>query len=159
MQIREIEERDNKMMEQIIKQSLESYNLDIPGTAYFDPQLSNLAAFYKQQPNAMYWVAVNEGNEVAGGVGIAPFGKNQEICELQKLYVKPEAQGKGVAKKLLETALDFAKEYYTSCYLETVDILETANRLYTRYGFQKLGKPLEGSEHSAMNAWYLKKLL
>jgi putative acetyltransferase len=46
MRVREIEERDNQTMEQIIKRSLESFNLDIPGTAYFDPQLSNLSQFY-----------------------------------------------------------------------------------------------------------------
>jgi putative acetyltransferase len=49
MQIREIEVREIQTMEQIIKRSLESFNLDIPGTAYFDPQLSNLAQFYKEQ--------------------------------------------------------------------------------------------------------------
>lgn len=48
LQIREIEEKDNHTMEQIIKRSLESFNLNIPGTAYFDPQLSSLAQFYKQ---------------------------------------------------------------------------------------------------------------
>ena len=47
MRIREMEEKDNQKMEQIIKRSLESFNLDIPGTAYFDPQLSSLAQFYK----------------------------------------------------------------------------------------------------------------
>ena len=49
MRIREMEEKDNQKMEQIIKRSLESFNLDIPGTAYFDPQLSSLAQFYKEQ--------------------------------------------------------------------------------------------------------------
>lgn len=158
MQIREIEERDNTMMEQIIKRSLESFQLDIPGTAYFDPQLSNLAEYYKTLPNAKYWVAVNQENEVAGGVGIAPFGTHKEICELQKLYVKPEAQGRGLATDLLKTALDFAKQHYTYCYLETMEKLETANRLYEKFGFQALKTPLEGSLHSTMDVWYIKKL-
>jgi putative acetyltransferase len=64
-----------------IKRSLESFNLDIPGTAYFDPQLSNLAQFYKEQLNAKYWVVVNEQDDVVGGVGIAPFGQKTGICE------------------------------------------------------------------------------
>jgi putative acetyltransferase len=158
MQVREMIERDNKTMEQIIKRSLESFDLNIPGTAYFDPQLSNLAAFYKEQHHAKYWVAVNGDNEVAGGVGIAPFGEKTEICELQKLYVKPEAQGRGLAKMLMKTALDYAEDHYTYCYLETMEKLETANRLYTQLGFQQLEKPLEGSEHGTMNAWYMKKI-
>ena len=158
MQIREMEERDNKMMEQIIKHSLESFDLNIPGTAYFDPQLSALAEFYKKLHHAKYWVAVNEENEVKGGIGIAPFEEKTKTCELQKLYVKPEAQGRGLAKALLKTALNFAEKHYTYCYLETMEKLETANFLYIQFGFQQLEQPLEGSEHSTMDAWYMKKL-
>ncbi|RBW68347.1 GNAT family N-acetyltransferase [Bacillus taeanensis] len=158
MQIREIEEKDNKKIEQIIKHSLESFDLNIPGTAYFDPQLSSLAQFYKQQSHAKYWVAVNEQDEVVGGVGIAPFQQKTGICELQKLYITPEAQGMGLSKKLMKTAIDFAKEHYTHCYLETVEKLQTANFLYTKLGFQQLERALDGSEHNAMDAWYIKEL-
>lgn len=158
LQIREIEEKDNQTMEQIIKRSLESFNLNIPGTAYFDPQLSSLAQFYKQQSNAKYWVAVNEQDEVVGGVGIAPFGQKTGICELQKLYITPEAQGMGLSKELMKVALDFAKEHYTHCYLETLKKLQAANLLYIKLGFQQLERALDGSEHNAMDAWYIKEL-
>lgn len=158
MQIREMEERDNQTMEQIIKRSLESFDLDIPGTAYFDPQLSSLAQYYKEQSNAKYWVAVNEQDEVVGGVGIAPFVQRTGICELQKLYITPKAQGMGLSKELMKVALDFAKEHYTHCYLETVMKLQTANLLYIKLGFQQLDKPLDCSEHNSMDAWYIKEL-
>lgn len=158
MKIREIEAKDNQTMEQIIKRSLESFNLDIPGTAYFDPQLSHLAQFYKEIPKAKYWVAVNEQDEVVGGVGIGPFGQKEGICELQKLYIKPEAQGKGLSRKLMKVALDFASEHYTYCYLETLEKLHVANQLYSKLGFQKLEKGLDESEHGAMDTWYMKKL-
>src|SRR4051812_47682031 len=142
MQIREIEEKDNKTMEQIIKRSLESFDLNIPGTAYFDPQLGSLAQFYKQQSNAKYWVLVNEQDEVVGGVGIAPFGLKIGVCGLQKLYITPEAQGMGLSKKLMKVALEFAKEHYTYCYLETLKKLQAANLLYTKLGFQQLERPI-----------------
>lgn len=158
MKVREIEERDNQIIEQIIKRSLESFDLNIPGTAYFDPQLSSLAEFYKEQSNAKYWVAVNEQDEVVGGVGIAPYDKENGICELQKLYISPKSQGIGLSKELMKVALDFAKEHYTYCYLETMKKLQTANLLYSKVGFQQLDKPIEGSEHSTMDAWYLKEL-
>ncbi|MEC1375544.1 GNAT family N-acetyltransferase [Heyndrickxia oleronia] len=158
MRIREIKEKDNQTIEKIIKRSLESLNLNIPGTAYFDPQLSNLTQFYKEQSNAKYWVAVNEKDEVLGGVGIAPFGQKTGICELQKLYITSEAQGMGLSKELMKVALDFAKEHYTHCYLETLKKLQVANLLYIKLGFQQLEKALDGSEHSAMDAWYIKEL-
>ncbi|MGG1638695.1 GNAT family N-acetyltransferase [Paenibacillus sp. NRS-1760] len=158
MQIREIKEKDNQTIERIIRRSLESFNLNIPGTAYFDPQLSNLAQYYKEQPNSKYWVVVNEQNEVVGGVGIAPFGQKPGICELQKLYITPEAQGMGLSNDLMKVALGFAKEHYTHCYLETLMKLQAANLLYIKLGFQQLEKPLEGSEHNATDAWFIKEL-
>ena len=158
MRIREIKEKDNKTIEQIIKRSLESFELNIPGTAYFDPQLGSLAQFYSQQSHAKYWVIVNERDEAVGGVGIAPFGLETGICELQKLYIAPEAQGRGLSRKLMQAALEFAEEHYAYCYLETMKKLEAANLLYAKFGFRQLEKPLEGSEHSTMDAWYIKEL-
>lgn len=158
MRIRKIEEKDNALIANIIKRSLESFGLAIPGTAYFDPQLGSLAQFYKQQPNANYWVLVDDNDHVVGGVGIAPFGQQSGVCELQKLYIAPNAQGGGHSKKLMETALDFAQQHYAYCYLETMNKLEVANSLYTKVGFQLLDEPLDGSEHSTMDAWYMKEL-
>lgn len=158
MRIREIEEKDNEAIETIIKRSLESFGLDIPGTAYYDPQLSNLEKFYKEQANSKYWVAVNERDEVVGGVGIAPFGKHAGVCELQKLYITPKAQGKGLSKELMNVALAFAREHYSRCYLETTQKLKVANQLYLKLGFQQLETSLDGSEHRAMDAWYMKVL-
>ncbi|MFB9974709.1 GNAT family N-acetyltransferase [Allobacillus sp. SKP2-8] len=158
MEIREIEVKDNQAMAEIIKRSLESFKLDIPGTAYFDPQLGELAQFYEQEECASYWVAVNEAGEVVGGVGIAAFDREQQVCELQKLYVKPEFQGQGLAVKLMNVALEFAKKHYDYCYLETSTKLEAANRLYDWFGFDQLDQPYGQSSHFTMDAWYMKDL-
>lgn len=158
MRIREIEENDDQAMEQIIKHSLVSFGLDIPGTAYYDPQLGALTQFYTNEKNAMYWVAIDENDVVVGGVGIAPFDEQQGICELQKLYIAQEAQGIGLSKKLLATALFYAKQYYSYCYLETMEKLEVANKLYVKSGFDSLESSLPGSAHSTMDRWFLKKL-
>lgn len=158
MSIRNIRTADNQAMENIVKRSLESFDLALPGTAYYDPQLGHLTEYYEQQEKAGYWVAVDEKGDVLGGAGIGPFDASKGIGELQKLYVKPEAQGRGLAKQLLTHALEFAKEHYEYCYLETFEKLEAANSLYVKFGFQRLNQPLEGTEHSACDAWYMKKL-
>ncbi|WP_432354162.1 GNAT family N-acetyltransferase [Sporosarcina sp. A2] len=158
MHIRKIKERDNALMAHIIRESLESFGLNISGTAYYDPQLNELAQFYEKEEDACYWVALSERDEVVGGVGIGPYNREAGICELQKLYVAPEAQGVGMAKQLMATALEFAAQHYKHCYLETSTKLEVASRLYEKLGFTLLDKPLDGSEHGAMDAWYLKKL-
>lgn len=115
--------------------------------------MDQLFEYYQSLTHAAYWIAEKHG-EIVGGVGIAPF--TDSICELQKLYLSPKAQGKGAGKKLLDTALQYASTYYDACYLETRRELKAATGLYQRYDFSLLSKPLEGSEHSAMDAWYLK---
>ncbi|MFF2911452.1 GNAT family N-acetyltransferase [Paenibacillus sp. NPDC057934] len=157
MKIREMNNEDNAKIKKVIQDSLKSLGLDIPGTAYFDPQLNDLHHYYNNSKHANYWVVEME-NEVVGGIGIAPFNEHEQVCELQKLYLIPKAQGLGLARKLMETALLFASEHYTKCYLETQHELEAACKLYEKFGFTLLNEPLSGSEHSAMNAWYIKAL-
>ncbi|MFF2089479.1 GNAT family N-acetyltransferase [Paenibacillus sp. NPDC058174] len=157
MKIREIENKDNAAIKKIIQDSLESLGLAIPGTAYFDPQLNDLHGYYNSLAHANYWVAEID-NEIVGGIGIAPFNEQDKICELQKLYLTPNAQGLGIARLLMETALLFASKYYDKCYLETQHELKAACKLYEKFQFTLLPEPLPGSEHSAMNAWYIKTL-
>lgn len=157
MLIREIEEKDNYQIEKLIKESLESLSLDREGTAYYDPELPRLSTYYDSIEDASYWVAC-EGEQIIGGIGIAPYAIEEGICELQKFYVLQDQQGKGVGRKLLNTALDFAKEKYNQCYLETRHELVQANKLYERNGFALLSSPIEGSEHSFMDRWYIMHL-
>lgn len=157
MIIREIKKEDNAKVKEIIQDSLQSLGLAIPGTAYFDPQLNDLHQYYANLKHANYWVVELEG-EVVGGIGIAPFNEHDKVCELQKLYLSSKAQGLGFAKKLMETALSFASNHYAKCYLETQHELKPACMLYEKFGFTLLHEPLSGSDHSAMNAWYIKEL-
>ena len=152
--------KDNKQIQQIIKESLEAVGLDQPGTAYYDPQLGYLYEYYDNLLKANYWVAVdNHSNEVIGGIGIGPFGHFEEVAELQKYYLKEGYQNLGVGSQLFKQALSFAKEQkYTSLYLETMDVLSKANKVYEHYGFKKLQRPLDGSEHGLMNRWYILEL-
>lgn len=155
--IREIEAKDNKAIEAIIKRSLENHHLDHEGTAYTDPQLAQLSTYYNERPKDKYWVIDVDG-EVVGGIGIGVYDEKHSICELQKLYLAQEAQGKGLARELMKTALDYASRHFGQCYLETRHELGAAGRLYEKYGFRLLDKPLEGSGHTAMDRWYIKEL-
>ncbi|MBO0462250.1 GNAT family N-acetyltransferase [Enterococcus sp. DIV1298c] len=157
MRIREITPQDDLAIKEIIQNSLESLGLAIEGTAYFDPQLSHLSDYYQSLPHAAYWV-VQIDDQVVGGVGIAPFDEQKQICELQKLYLAPEAVGLGIANQLMEKALSYAKQNYRECYLETMHALTPACKLYEKFGFHLMSAPLPGSDHSTMDAWYIKNL-
>ncbi|CAM5248573.1 GNAT family acetyltransferase [Bacillus safensis FO-36b] [Bacillus safensis subsp. safensis] len=65
MNIRPIEQKDNPYIAAIIRQSLESANLAIEGTAYTDPQLDQLFEYYQSLTHAAYWIAEEQGEIVA----------------------------------------------------------------------------------------------
>ena len=157
--IRPITAEDDQAIAEIIRGNLRAYHLDIPGTAYFDPELDCLSAYYNAQPDKKrYFVAEQEDGVVAGGVGIAPFSGFEHCAELQKLSLADEAKGKGFGKQLMRTAEQYAKAAgYHSLYLETHTNLEAAMGLYEKLGFRKIEKPA-AVLHSTMNRFFLKQL-
>lgn len=154
MQIREIEARDNEQVEQLIRTCLIEFGANKEGTAWSDPHLGDFYHVY-QAENACYWVAENEGVIVAG-CGIGPIQELSDVCELQKMYALQEARGSGIARELLDIALQFAQTHYRSCYLETLDNMHAANRFYLKNGFERLNRPLLDTGHYSCDAWYLK---
>ena len=153
MEIRKIKELDNVPLAQLIRTSLEKHQLDIPGTAYFDPQLDDLYHFYAQIPDACYWVLVDHDDKVLGGVGVAPF--EDKIAELQKLYLRADVIGKGYGRQLLRHAMAFAQQHYEALYLETSSLLPAAQQLYLKNGFNKLARPLGATGHETMDCWMM----
>lgn len=159
VQIRPIKETDNAVLAKIIRQTLEIYHLDIPGTAYYDTELDHLSDYYSEKPNQrVYLVAVSDMDEVLGGIGLAEFESFDACAEIQKLYLTPGAQGQGIAKELLDALEGQAKKLgYQKLYLETHSILEGAIRFYKKHHFEEIECP-EYSVHSAMDRFFLKNI-
>ncbi|MFC6253973.1 GNAT family N-acetyltransferase [Secundilactobacillus hailunensis] len=158
MKIREIKPADDAQMAKILRTSLEQLQLNLPGTAYFDPFVDHLSEWYQQTANAKYFVAVTAANRVVGGCGVGPIAPKQGIAELQKLYVDPAYRKQGAATQLLPVCFTYAKAHYRSLYLETFASMKAANQLYSKVGFKPLAQPLSQSEHGACDTWYLKSL-
>ena len=58
------------------------------------------------------------------------------IGEIKRMYVKPEYQGKGLGKKMLQLLLSKGKEFgFSAIYLETGAFMSTAQHLYRSMGF------------------------
>lgn len=155
--IREIKSEDNKVVENIIRTCLIEFGANHEGTAWADPDLGRFSEVYDKQ-GRKYWVAENEEGIVVAGVGIGEVPGEEGVCELQKMYCLPETRGTGIAHKLMEIALEYAKTYYKSCYIETLSNMIAANKFYKKYGFIQLDKPLVQTEHNACDVWYLKEL-
>ena len=71
--------------------------------------------------------------------GIKPFKDN--ICELKRLYCRPNGRGFGLGLKLCQASLKTAKEIgYDMIYLDTDHGLIHANTIYEKLGFRDIEK-------------------
>ena len=150
---------DDAALASIIRTSLEQMHLNLPGTAYFDPELDHLSAYYAQKPKKRtYFVALDDAGQVVGGVGVAEFSPIPNCAEIQKLYLSDAVRGKGCSKELMRLAETWAKEAgYQQLYLETHSNLQIAIKLYEKLGFTQIERPREVL-HSTMDHFYIKRL-
>lgn len=155
--IRPIQPADDPSIAAIIRANLEAYHLDIPGTAYFDPELDHLSRYYAADPDRRAYFILEDG-AVLGGVGVAEFSGLDACVELQKLYLTDSLKGRGLGRRLLEAAEDAARTLgYRRLYLETHSALVPALRLYEAAGFTRIAQP-ETVLHTTMDRFYLKEL-
>ena len=157
IEIREIEEKYNKEIENVIRTCLIEFGANHEGTAWADPNLGKFSEIYNTTGNK-YWVAINQDNKIVGGVGIGKLEGIDGVCELQKMYCLPEARGTGISHKLINIALEYAKQYYKQCYLETLTNMVAAQKFYEKYGLIRIYEPLIETEHFACDVRYLKDL-
>ena len=153
--LREIEKKDNKAVESVIRSCLIEYGGNHEGTAWADPDLGRFSEIYNSEGNK-YWVCEDENGKIVGGTGIGYL--TDEVCELQKMYCLPEARGTGVAGRLIQIALEYAKKHYKKCYLETLDNMIRAQKFYEKHGFVRVDNPVVKTEHFACEVKYLKEL-
>lgn len=155
--IEPIQQTDDITMAAIIRAGLKEYGADRPGFAWQDPELDRLTQAYAAE-GLGYWVARDPNGGLAGGCGIGFMSGVPNCCELQKMYIRPECRGIGLGAVLLKTALDFAETHYRWCYLETLESMSAAGRLYRRAGFMALPQPLGQTGHGGCDHWYLTDL-
>ena len=159
MLIREIQEKDDAALFQLIRHSLEAAGLDIPGTAYFDESIKAMSKFYMDKSRRNYFVLVNDKDEVLGGIGFAEYNNSSQVAELQKLYLFDGAKGQGHSYLLMEKAESEARKIgYKQLYLETHHNLPVAILLYQKLGYTHLPAPLPGTLHSTMDYFFIKEL-
>jgi putative acetyltransferase len=136
--IRPVRPADNAAVAEIIRSVSQEHGLTAEaGYAVGDVAVDAVSQAYAAD-GACYWVVEHQGR-VLGGGGVAPLaGCDGSICELQKMYLLAECRGRGLGRRLVLTALEFARSHgYRACYLETTGILQQAARLYESLGFER----------------------
>jgi putative acetyltransferase len=155
--IRRIELNDNAVLASVVRTSLAEFAANKPGTVFFDPTTDHLYEMF-QERGSIYFVAEQNG-QIMGGAGIYPSeGLPPDTCELVKMYLRPEARGKGLGKLLIDSCLKFARGFgYQQVYIETMPELKKAVSIYEKFGFEYLTGPLGNTGHFGCDVWMLKK--
>jgi putative acetyltransferase len=158
IKIRVIRKEDNYSLSKIIKSTLEEFDAAIEGTAYTDKETNAMFDAYAGS-KSVYYVALLD-DQIIAGCGINPLQNVEKgICELQKMYMSPNARGKKIGKTLLSHCLGFAKKAgYNQCYLETFPNMTSAIALYKKNGFYIIDHALGNTCHYSCNVWMLKDL-
>lgn len=115
-----------------------------PWSQYVDHSLHtdmcDITKSYLSAPGSCFWVAECEG-QVVGTVGALPVEEptlRKEQLELFHLSMASEHRGQGIAKALVRTVLQFARDQgYREVTLSTSMLQHSALALYQRMGFQK----------------------
>lgn len=151
--IREIQEKDNHKIKQVLISVMTEFGVPDHGTALQDDELDNMSNAYNEN-NSIYYVVLAD-NIICGGAGISKLkGTNKNICELQKMYFLPTIRGKGIGSNLITKCLDFAKKsQYNLCYIETMYNMIDAQNLYKKNGFVYIDHPMGDTGHSSCPVW------
>ncbi len=117
--------------------SIQRGEFNIAITAQEQPDLMDIPGFC-QKGNGNFWIAL-EGDEVVGTIALLDLGGG--LGALRKMFVKKNHRGRksGVALRLLETLLDWARaKGFQEIMLGTTAAYHAAHRFYEKHGFSEI---------------------
>ncbi len=104
------------------------------GSQGFSQELASLPGAYA--PPGGELLLAKRGDHVLGCIALKPL-EPPRVAEIKRLFVRPQARGKGVGKALVAAILKTAGERgYDEVKLDTLAQMKEAIALYTAFGFQ-----------------------
>jgi GNAT superfamily N-acetyltransferase len=97
---------------------------------------STVSAAEMVPPSGAYVIVREDGRAVAGG-GIRRLG--DDVCEIKRMFVVPEARGRGHGRRLLEALEGAAVDLgYRFARLDTAQSMTTAMAMYRAAGYRSI---------------------
>jgi len=95
-------------------------------------------------PDGCLLIAKSDGN-VCGCIALGRL--DDATCEVRTLFVRPTCRGGGIGKVLVDAVLDHARAFgYSYARLDTLQFMDSAQRLYRSIGFYDIQPYLEFSD-------------
>jgi len=134
-----------KIIKKLFEEYAESLGFDL-SFQNFDGELANLPGEYAL-PTGCLLLATYQGN-AAGCIALRRIDKT--ICEMKRLFVRPQFQRKGIGRALAEAVIERAKRAgYKQMRLDTAPTMDVARNLYSSLGFEEIEayryNPLKGA--------------
>ncbi len=114
----------------------------------FDEELAGLPGDYDEPDGRLLLAMVDE--KVAGCVGLRRVADG--VCEMKRLWVRPEFRGKKIGRKLADEIISEARRIgYKIMKLDTIDTMKEAITMYQSMGFSEISayryNPIEGAKY------------
>ncbi|MGB7859906.1 MAG: GNAT family N-acetyltransferase [Acidimicrobiia bacterium] len=134
-------------VETLMREYVEWLPFDVNEFQDFEREMREIATEYGP-PRGLAVLASLE-DEPAGVAGVRSL--TGRTAELKRMWVRPNARGRGLGKQLARRAVSEARKLgYRSVRLDTVaDVMGEANRLYERLGFNEIDPYRDNPQPSA----------
>ena len=108
------------------------FDLEFQG---FSQELATLPGHYAPPDGCI--LLAEESGRFLGCVALRPL--EDKICEMKRLYVKPDYRGRGIGRILACSIIDRAREIgYAKMRLDTISTMQEARTLYYSLEFQNI---------------------
>ncbi|MEO1241940.1 MAG: GNAT family N-acetyltransferase [Pseudomonadota bacterium] len=109
----------------------------------FDEEIATFPDAYE-----VLFLARVDGEAVAA-IGLKDLG--ERICEMKRLYARPQYQGLGLGGRLCDCLIDAARSRgFSAMRLDTLQRLEAAIALYRKRGFVEIEKYYDNPEEGVI---------
>lgn len=116
---------------ELFKEYTDSLGFDL-SFQNFEQELAELPGKYAPPQGRLFLATVND--KTVGCVGLRKF--ENDICEMKRLYIRPQFRGKGFGRTLAQKVIDESRIIgYKYMRLDTVPWMEQAISLYRSMGF------------------------
>ena len=143
--------RDLEVVRALFGEYAESLGVDLAFQG-FERELAELPGRY-EPPGGRLILAWN-GTRAVGSIALRPL--DTATCEMKRLYVRPEARGEQLGRRLVERLLREAREAgYARICLDTLPMMASAQALYVSLGFVPIEpyvfNPIPGTKFLALD--------